>query len=302
MKRLILLFGLLVFSSNIANAQSHVQIEYPYGVSAPTDADLKDLAWNRYTTDNFVILSIDNAQGKWLSENIESIKKWCLSRWGFPDDSHRKFSKECRIFCVPNKTLFKKLFSLEQSKIEVRKKANQLDMTVMWLVLDDKPSRIIPPYLTQVCLAEFEATNNVSLGFWFKRGSALLNGTVPDARQQMVNLSNVVSNDQPMFTSEKMFTLTEEDYLKESAENKQIFDQEAIALCVMLRKEFGEAKLQGMLRISSKNNPQDVLRVIYGFSGYSHFDKQYIRFMRDLSGEVVNGKTPDAYLEIKPVR
>jgi len=296
--RIFLFFVISFFYCDTANAQ----IEYPSGVSATTDNDLKDLVWNRYTTDNFVILSIDDAQGKWLSENIETIRKWCLSRWGFPEDSHRKFSKECRIFCVPDKQLLKKLFSLGQAKTEIRKKDNQLNMTVMWLVLDDKPSKIISPYLTQVCLAEFESTNNVSFGFWFKRGASLLNGTVPDVRQQMVDLSNSISKNRPMFTSEKMFTLKEDEYLEESVENKKIFDQESVALCIMLRKEFGEAKLQGMLRISSKNNPQDVLRVVYGFSGYSHFDKRYIQFMRDLTGDVVREKTPDAYLDIKSVR
>lgn len=287
-----------MFSGNIAQAQ----IEYPHGVSAPADNDLKDLVWNRYTTENFVILSIDNAQGKWLSQNIETIKKWCLSRWGFPENSRGKFTKECRVFCVPDKTLLKKLFSLEQSKVEARKKDGQLDMTVMWLVLDDKPNKTIPTFLTQVCLAEFESSNNVSLGFWFKRGASLLNGTVPDVRQHIVNLSEKVRKDMPMFTSEKMFTLTEEEYLKETDDTRRVFDQEAVALCIMLRKEFGEAKLQGFLRMSSKNDPQDVLRVVYGFSGYSHFDKQYVRFMRDLTTDVVSGKTPDSYLEITPVQ
>lgn len=287
-----------MFSGNIAQAQ----IEYPHGVSAPADNDLKDLVWNRYTTENFVILSIDNAQGKWLSQNIETIKKWCLSRWGFPENSRGKFTKECRVFCVPDKTLLKKLFSLEQSKVEARKKDGQLDMTVMWLVLDDKPNKTIPTFLTQVCLAEFESSNNVSLGFWFKRGASLLNGTVPDVRQHIVNLSEKVRKDTPMFTSEKMFTLTEEEYLKETDDTRRVFDQEAVALCIMLRKEFGEAKLQGFLRMSSKNDPQDVLRVVYGFSGYSHFDKQYVRFMRDLTTDVVSGKTPDSYLEITPVQ
>jgi cellobiose phosphorylase len=112
----------------------------------------------------------------------------------------------------------------------------------------------------------------------------------------------MLKKDQPIFVSEKMFTMTEEDYNKESVANKLVFDQQAVALCVMLRKEFGEAKLQGFLRIGSKNNSQDVLRVVYGFSGYGHFDKQYIRFMRDLTSDVLNNKTPDSYLEIRPVR
>ena len=81
-----------------------------------------------------------------------------------------------------------------------------------------------------------------------------------------------------------------------------MFDQQSMILCLMLRKEFGESKLQGFLRISSNNNPQDVLKLVYGFDGYEHFDKQYYLFMKELSEDIVENKTPNSYLEIKPVR
>lgn len=288
-----LVFIFLSFFSGPLSSVRAQDIFYPYGTLEPSDPELKNLEWNRYAVDNFTILSIDNAQGKWLSENIDNIRSWCLVRWGFPDS---KLTKECRIFCVPNKFLLKKLFSLEQSKVELRSENN-----VMWLVLDEKPAKTVPPYLTQIALAEFEAKNNISLGWWFKRGACVLNGVVPDIKENVSGLSEMIKQDQPIFVSEKMFTMTEDDYKKESEVNRNIFDREAVALCIMLRKEFGEAKLQGFLRIGSKNNPQDVLKVVYGFDGYAHFDKQYIRFMRELTTDIVNNKTPDAYLDIKPV-
>lgn len=255
----------------------------PYG--AAPDADLKNLEWNRYTTDNFTILSIDNSQGKWLSDNIDTIKSWCLARWGFPDS---KFTKECRVFCVPNRTLLKKLFGLDQPKIEIRK-----DLTAIWMVLDDKPAKVIPNLVTPIALSEFESKNNAKIGWWFKRGASILSSPVAEIRQSLAAPS--------VLSSEKLFTMTEEDYNKESAENKKAFDQGSAYLCLMLRKEFGEAKMQGFLRMSSRNSPQGVLKVIYGFSGYSHFDKQFGRFVKDLSGDLLNN-TPDSYLEIKQVR
>lgn len=291
-KLLIFTFALIWF--NLVSITKAQEIIYPYGASASTDFELKDLEWNRYATENIVIMSIDNEQGKWLSENIDKIRSWCLTRWGFPES---KFTKECRIFCVPNKQLLKKLFNLEQSKVEMRS-----DLTVIWLSLDDKPVRLLPPLLTQICLVEFEARHNVNISWWYKRGASQLNGSVEDIKQSISGLNDMIKKDQPIFVSEKMFTMTEEDYLKQTIENRKIFDQQAIALCIMLRKEFGEAKLQGFLRISSKNNSQDVLKVVYGFSGYEHFDKQYISFMRDLTSDVLNNKAPDSYLEIKPVR
>lgn len=286
---LFFVFGsFLILPDKVGSVQAQ-EVIFPYG-AGPTDPDLKNLEWNRYVVDNFSILSIDNGQGKWLSENLASIRQWCLTRWGFPES---KLTKECRLFCVPNKPLLKKLFGLEQSKFEIRK-----DVNVIWLVLDDKPAKVIPPHLTQICFSEFETVHNIKIGLWFKRGSAILNGPTSEVRQNIASLDVSKAG----FLSEKMFTMTEDDYNKETFENRKLYDQQAVILCILLRKEFGEAKLQGFLRLTSRNNPQDVLKVIYGFSGYSHFDRQYIRFTKDLNSDIVNNKTPDSYLEIKPVR
>ena len=73
-------------------------------------------------------------------------------------------------------------------------------------------------------------------------------------------------------------------------------------LCLMLRKEFGEVKLQGFLRLQSKNKPETVLGMIYGFKSYSQFDRQYVRYMKDLCADLADDHTPDSYLEIKSVR
>ena len=277
----ILIIAIILFSS-VAQAQIH---------TSTSEIDVKSLKWNRYTKDNFVILSIDNSQGEWLNKNIETIKKWCIIRWGFTENSDKP-KKECRVFCVPNKNLLKKMFGLEQSKVEIRRKSDQIDMTVMWLVLDDEPLRNIPSYLTQICLAEFEEKN---------KKLSLRADQENNVRQQVASLSEVVKKDQPIFASDKMFTLTEDEYFKETGEYKKIFDKQAIVLCMMLRKEFGEAKLQGFLRLSNKNDFQNVLHVVYGFSGFNHFDKQYIRYTRDLTADVSGGKTPDSYFEITPV-
>jgi hypothetical protein len=49
------------------------------------DPQIKNLEWNRYTSKNFTVLSIDNQKGKDLSETIDSLKSSVLTRWGFPD-------------------------------------------------------------------------------------------------------------------------------------------------------------------------------------------------------------------------
>jgi hypothetical protein len=68
----------------------------------------------------------------------------------------------------------------------------------------------------------------------------------------------------------------------------------------MFRKEFGEAKLQGFLRLQNKNKPEKVLNLVYGFSSFSQFDKKYISYMKDLCGDISDEKTPDFYLKVVP--
>ena len=44
------------------------------GIKTAIPEDIKDLVWNKWETPNFIILSIDEDQGRYLAENIESIK------------------------------------------------------------------------------------------------------------------------------------------------------------------------------------------------------------------------------------
>jgi hypothetical protein len=256
------------------------------------DPEIKNLEWNRYVTNNFTILSIDDKKGKEISENIESIKASALIRWGFPDV---KFNKECRVFCVPNYSLLKKLFNINTGKVQLRKEIN-----VIWCIGDDKPSRSLLPFVTQVCLSEYETSKSTVLPFWFKRGCIAINNSIPDVKDLLKSFNDVARKEQFTYSSEQMFTVVEDDYNKQNTESKKIFDQQAACLCLMLRKEFGEAKLQGFIRLQIKNKPEDVLRLIYGFSSFSNFDKQYVRYMKDLCSDIVDEKTPDSYLEIKP--
>ena len=77
------LFLVLVLFNCVAIAQDS-NILMPAGQQVVQN-DFQDLVWNRYTTENFTILSIENKQGKWLSYNIENIKSWCVKRWGLPN-------------------------------------------------------------------------------------------------------------------------------------------------------------------------------------------------------------------------
>lgn len=262
-------------------------------VAQKDDPELKDLVWNRYVSKNFTILSINDAEGKNLCDKIESYKSSCLTRWGFPD---LKFTKECRVFCVPNYSLLKKLFGLSAPKVQFRK-----DVNVIWVVLQDDLQKSVESSITQVALTEYESVHNTSLPLWFKKGCASLNSGMDEVRQGLRQFNDVAKKEQFGFNSEQMFMLSEEDYNKQSVDNRRSFESQAVCLTLMMRKEFGEAKLQGLLRLQAKNKPEAVLRVVLGFEGFPQFDKKYVAYMKDLCSDIFDDRTPDFYLRVQAV-
>jgi hypothetical protein len=296
MKNILLIAAILLLGGSAIHAQ---EVSTKVETAAPSDPELKNLRWNRWTTNNFTILSIDDNQGEWLYKNIEQIKSWGLTRWGFPDF---KYTAECRIMCVPNKRLMKKLFNIEESMFEPRYKDGKLEMTVLWLVLDDVPRNTIPQYVSEASFYQYEAAYNTELDMFACRGMALLNSPTTFVRSQLGGLSAHLNQDDKMYFSQSLMTMTRDAYKKESASNQSLYDAEVMALCLMLRKEFGEAKLQGFLRIASRNGTEQALKIVYGFSGYGHFDNSYRRYMKDLSSDILRSRTPDSYLDIQPVQ
>lgn len=283
---LILLFSFCV----IAHAQEP-QVE----AQQKDDPGLKDLQWNRYEMGKLVIVSIDKDAGEKLSEQISDMKSSVLACWGFPDV---ELGRECRIFCVPKADLLTKLFNISSPRMQNRK-----ELYVIWTVLDSDARKSVAPYLTSVMLSEYELKEGVALPMWFKRGAQRLAFGPDDVRQQLVEYHSTARREQFAFTAQKMFMYTEEEYNKQSAENKKAFDMQAMCLCLLLRQELGEAKLQGFLRLQNRNKPESVLRAIYGYDGFSgsprSFEEKYFDFIKDLTNEASDGKVPDSYLTIK---
>ena len=254
------------------------------------DPEIKNLVWNRYITNNFTILSINDDQGYWMKNNIENIKSWCLTRWGLPDV---KFSKECRVFCVPNSAMLKKLFNLDSSKMEIRTKDGSLEITAMWLALDEKPSNLIPVQVSEIIFTEFEYANKFKFPLWAKKGMALMNSSIADIKNEFISLSdakNVVEN---------ILNMSQNQFDKLTFDKKNQFIKQSAALILMIRKEFGEVKLHSFLKVSYQNGSLEALQKVLGFSGYSDFEKTYLRYTNGLSKDISQKATPDSYLQIK---
>ena len=268
---------------------THLTLPMPTGVTQPgDDPDLKNLVWNRFQSDKYTILSLNADQGKYLFSNIRKMQTWAMTRWGIPDQD---LTVECRVLCVPSKNLMKKLFNLEQSHYEVRRnKEGKVEQLILWIVLDGTPAETVPMALTAIASAD------LGIPFWAQRGMSVLNGTIPQIRTGLGSLNGPLNTNQTMFWSKAIFTMTEEGYKKESQEKRDLFDQESAALCLMIRKEFGQTNF---VRVVKSTGGETALKDVLGFDSYSQMDATYTRYMGHLASDIVQNKTPNSYLQIE---
>jgi hypothetical protein len=271
-------------------------IPIPMTAEGDPDPFLKDKAWHRWTAKNFTVLSLDKAQGAYLAENLESIKKWTFTRWGFSD---MDFSTECRVLCVQDKETMKKLFRVDGSRVESRKENERLKLHVIWLVFDKKPTECIPSAMTMICLTELEAKYNITIPFWARRGMAVLNLSMPQIKGVLQHVQQAVTKKERMYFSSSMFSMTRDQFLQVDGGTQKIFDAEATVLCLMIRKELGQ---RNFLKFISVPNTEQNLEKVLGFKSFGEFDKAFKRYLYYLPQDVVAGKTPQWYLEIEPVQ
>ena len=71
-------------------------------VSIPSEIEGK--VWNRWTSENFTVLSLNDIQAQYLHKHLELVKVWVFNRWGLYDVD---FSVECKMICVDDPDLFR---------------------------------------------------------------------------------------------------------------------------------------------------------------------------------------------------
>ena len=282
------LFLVLVLLNCAAIAQDS-NILMPAGQQVAQN-DFQDLVWNRYTTENFTILSIENKQGRWLSYNIENIKSWCLKRWGLPNI---KFEKECRIMVVPNKELLKKLFNISESRYEARMVDGKLEIIALWLSLDSEEDLVdTVPYFVTICsVLEIDQKFNTKSNILLTKGMAELNISIVKIKGNIKIASGIEGKD-----IVNALGVDSTKYKKMSQDDLKNFNSKSLIVSLMLRKEFGESRFLRFL--FSNKNTNDSLGVIYNFDSES-FDKSYTRYCKDLASEIKGDKVPDFYLQVE---
>lgn len=259
--------------------------------------ELEGLSWNRWTSKNFVVCSLNDPQAQYLHKHLELVKGWCFSRWGMYDID---LSVPCKLICVDNKDVYRKLFNLNATKVEVRRDSGgRITETVIFLLIDGPPSHTVPTPLTEVCLAEFAQRYQGNFGVWTFRGMGKLNGTLEQIRKSILNIKPRLEKNEPLFFSKGILEMTYDQYKLLPDDQKVLYDDCATVFALMIRKEFGQDKYLRFLQKTAENAPEEAIKEVLMFGGYDNFDRVFKRYMTDLSNDIAATKTPDSYLQIR---
>jgi hypothetical protein len=297
-----LIFCFIVSSSFLFADDLIFPADVPVTTAETSDPELRSLEWNRYVNKNFVILSIDDSQGLWLCKNVPNLNEWCVSRWGF---TPKKLSKECRIFCVPNNSLLKKLFGLDSPKVEIRKdKDGKTEIMAMWFVLDEtRTTPFLPQSLTRVGFSDFSEQSSYVIPFWFLRSAELINSS---SKSSFKNAAEVFEKNEyknvSLLSCKELLSTDIKGYQAMPSSKKDCFDSQSIVLCMMLRKEFGESKLHYFLSLLQSKDLSLALKDSYGYENLEDFEKKYLMYYRDFSKDLFQDKVPNSYFEVKSVK
>jgi hypothetical protein len=231
----------------------------------------KELQWNRYVTKNFEILSLDDAQGKYLNDNLEFMKTWILWRWGIKDAD---FQAPCKVVCVPSSELYEKLFNRKTSAWRADL-VNGKTEGIVWIIADQQKWNVsIPNQLTEVVLANFEALYGRKMPVWCHRGMSVLNGRLTDVRASVIQATKI--------DTKNILETTFENYNKLNEVQKATFDAQAATFCLWARQEHNWKVFLDFLA-GSMINPEHSLQYL-GVNTYVLCDSKVQFYQQKLLG------------------
>lgn len=249
------------------------------GASQPEKSEMQ---WNRYVTDNFEILSVDDGQGKYLYDNIEFIKVWITWRWGmknfdFPVLNNGKGESvkvRCKLICVHNAGIYEKLFNRKTPAWRIETKNGIPEYTV-WLISEgEKWNTKMPAVLTEVVLNNFEANTGIKFPVWCNKGMSLVNSRLMDIRASVPFATD--------FDSKTLLNMTQEGYNKLTDAQKAGFDAQAAMFCLWARQEYNGKVFLDFLS-GSTINPEYCLQY-FGVKTYAECDLKVKAYLSKLPG------------------
>lgn len=296
-----ILFFVSILCCNFISAQEIIKVSNPQEVKSVMSVqelpkDLEGLVWNRWTSENFVVCSINDKQAQYLYKHLEFVKVWAYRRWGFDNP---KFSKQCKLICVDDPKIYKKLFNLDSTYVDIRRdESGNIKENIIFLLANDSPSKILSQAVSEICLAELSQEKNVKFNAWAIKGISSLDQSLPQIKEKLLRIKSHLDKDSDLFFSQSLLKIDMNQYKGLSVDQKAIYDSCATAFCLMIRKEFGQDKFHELLYKASKSDPDTVIRDVLGFENCDRFDKSFKRYIMDLTKDLEEGKTPDSYLQI----
>ena len=262
--RFLFLFLFLVLSASALGEELPFPSEEASQVAKATEG----LVWNKWETDNFVILSIDFDFGDAIRSSLELERSSVCAAWGV-DDSN--LPVKCKLVCVPDKKLLRDLFAIDRPECEIRR-GESSGPKEMAIWLDQGSVSSLRGLLLSVSLHGAPPC--------VQRGVDLLASS--DADKEIASLSS------PSFAG--VFSSTSESVRVMAPKDKTVFDKESATLCLFVRREFGARAFSGL---SKGTSPEYVC----GFPDEKSFAETISRYFVNLKEDLQSGRTPASYLE-----
>lgn len=229
---------------------------------------LEGLVWNKWDTPNFIVISLDKNQGASMKQEVESVRGEIESRWRLSFGSDRV----CKIVCVPDSVMLKRLFGLSEPRCEVRTLASGGVEAAVWLDIERK--NLLPSLV-----AEAELLSGGKRSFVAK-GVPLLERSPTFVRERLLSAPELGLDSILGKSSEKV--------------SPDALAANSAFLCLLVRKEFGALRF-GECSASSSSVAESL-----GFSSEDEFISTFSRYRRNLSLDLKSGRTPDGYLGVRP--
>jgi hypothetical protein len=244
--------------------------------------------WNNMETTNFVVMAINAEHRDYLGQTVEFMRRWEYDRWGMKETD---FSVKCMILVATDKDEYKKLFDgKEAPTVRIDRDASgKITATSIWCWAEPKfHASVLPRLLTEVCLAEFEQKYGIKFPFWLHRGMGVLNGSLPEIKKEIADISQIYQQNLPCFWSENITTMTLDKLESYQFENKQWFDKHSAVMCLYIMNTHGKKKFIEFIDSSLKGTSSSLPTL--GVPGFKELDVELNKFMYIISRDAAAGK------------
>lgn len=231
---------------------------------------LEGLVWNKWDTRHFSVLSIDKAEGKEVQSEIESERLGAIGRWSI--DGSKDFY--CKLVCVKDPDMLKKMFSIDVPICEVRRKSDGTpEVAAIWI--DRTRMDLLSSLLLEAELSFGEYP------LYIRRGIPLI-----ERPTRSLKSSLGLASEEPCSS---IVDLKKSELLFKT--DSASFDADSAVLCLMARREFGGVRFASVVA----SDPADLFGRL-GFASQKDLDGTFVRYRKNLLQDLKDGKTPDDYL------